>query len=430
MDKNLKTSRSLKIYWQKAIARRIQLSNKMKGKSNPAKSIIARTKISESKQGKHWKRTHAISEKQRLHLLKLAKLKIGKRHSFETRIKISLSRKGKCRGTENPFYGRHHTKSSIKKIKISHRFRRNVYLNEIRQKAKKLGFIFNTNLKEDKTVDNWQRNNGRINPMGYIVGTIPTDAYFGKLPNKNYFVYSISAKDKDFIEYIIDCFKEAYGLKINLNKYRNLFRIQTSKKQILKFLKFLKKEKDNQWVFSKKIFHLNKNFHRSLLIAVSDAEGCVANSRLKDNLISRKITITNSSLALLKQIKLLLESFGIYPYIYHHRGPRIVQIHAKAHQFKRHVFVLIITGFQNLQKFKDIIGFCIKRKQSKLENILESYKKINHYYTSDMYNLVLSLNKYFSCGDIARLTNLPSYTVRNWVLYNIKPRSVKMKQLI
>lgn len=41
----------------------------------------------------------------------------GKKHTDETKQKISNSRKGKCVGKENPFYGKTHTEETIKKIK-------------------------------------------------------------------------------------------------------------------------------------------------------------------------------------------------------------------------------------------------------------------------------------------------------------------------
>ena len=43
-----------------------------------------------------------ISEKLRKHLLKLAQARKGTHHSYETKLKISLSRKNKYKGSENP----------------------------------------------------------------------------------------------------------------------------------------------------------------------------------------------------------------------------------------------------------------------------------------------------------------------------------------
>ncbi len=41
---------------------------------------------------------------------------LGKKRSIEDRQKISESRKGKCVGTENPFYGKTHTEETLRKI--------------------------------------------------------------------------------------------------------------------------------------------------------------------------------------------------------------------------------------------------------------------------------------------------------------------------
>lgn len=393
MDSNQKRSQALKTYWQNAQERKLQLSNSMRGENNPAKSNPVRKKISESKYGKSFKHTHSLSIKQKMHLLRLAEQKRGKKLGQETRLKISISRRGKCKGQENYFYGKHHTKTSIQKIKAAHRLIRERHSQEIFERAKSLEFEIDRSLKQNRRENNLEKCN-RIDPLGYIIGSIPTDAYFGKPKTKDHYVYSISAKDNDFIEKVADCFKDIFGFRPNLNRQRNLFRIQTSKRQIEQFLKFLKEEDDSQWIFNENIFNLGRNFRSSILTAVSDAEGCVTN-------------------------------------IYYHRGPRMVQIRGDKYQFKKQVFTLIITGYQNLQRFRDVIGFSIKRKQYNLEDIVASYKKIHCCYSQNEYNITLKLAQYFSnCSDIAKLINIPVHTVRNWVLYNRKPRSVKMKQSI
>ena len=40
----------------------------------------------------------------------------GKKHSEETKQKISNNRKGKCAGENHPFYGKHHNEESLIKI--------------------------------------------------------------------------------------------------------------------------------------------------------------------------------------------------------------------------------------------------------------------------------------------------------------------------
>lgn len=432
MESNQKRSEALKTYWSNAIERRLRLSNEMKGKNNPAKSITARKKISESKLGKHWKHIGEISEKQRMHLLRMAALRMGKKHSLETRSRISLSLKGKYKGPEHPFYGKSHNEFAIKKMKMAQRFLRQKHLQDIFRKAENLGINLNSHLKQrkQKQIGNFKKYQ-KIDPLGYIIGTIPTDAFFGFSSKKDCYVYAISAKDKDFIETVIGCIDRIFDFRPNLNKQRNLWRIQIGRKQIEFFVRFIEKENGTQWVFNKNVLNSKDNFRRSLLMAVCDAEGCITNSGSQANIISRRLTITNSSLLLLNQTKSLLESFGIRSYIYHHRDPRIACIRGKAYQFKKHIFTLIITGYNNLLRFKNIIGFSIHRKQNRLKEILNSYKNINRYYCHDDYNLTMEISKYFNnCGDISKLVNIPPHTVRNWVLYNRKPRSIKMLRSI
>lgn len=370
-----------------------------------------------------------VSTKQRRHLLKLAELKKGKSLSLETKTKISLSRQGKCKGKENHFFGRRHTKASINKMKLSNWLRTRRRLRDIFKKAAAFGFNLDSPPKNNKFRINFKKQN-RIDALGYIIGTIPTDAYFGMPPNGDSYVYSISVKDKDFIETVIKCFKSIKILK-RPRRQGNLWRIQTCRMEIKKFLVFMDKDNVNKWVFNERVFRLGYNFHRSLLMAAFDAEGSVTNSENCGKILSRKITFTNSSLMLIKQIKSLLNKFGIDSYIYRHRAPRLADICGKSYQFKRTTFVLIITGYQNLKKFKSLIGFSIKRKQKRLERLLSAYVKIDRRYTGDEYNLALNLFRYFSnCGDISRLTKIPAHTVRNWVLYNRKPRSFEMEERI
>ena len=45
----------------------------------------------------------------------------GKKHTEETKQKISENRKGKCAGEEHPMYGKHHTEESLQKISQNRR---------------------------------------------------------------------------------------------------------------------------------------------------------------------------------------------------------------------------------------------------------------------------------------------------------------------
>jgi len=423
-------SESLRAYWQTAVERRSQLSEKMKGENNLAKSIIVRRKISQSKIGKHFKHKYPISPKQEIHLQKLADLRKGKQLALETRRKIAKSRKGKCLGKDNPFYGKHHTLESLQKIKETYRLNQLAKLKAIINKAEKLGFKINTGYNHSFKLTRSPKYKD-IDPMGYIIGTIPTDAYFDKPPRKNYYVYTISAKDKDFVLAVARCFKDKYNMYLKLGRQGNLFRIQTGRKQIRELFGFIEKENKNQWIFNERVFISSRNFCRSVLMAVCDAEGCVTNAASESGIISRHITVTNSSITLLRQIRMLLELFGINSYIYRHRGPRLVQIKGKTYNFKKEVFSLVITGRQNILKFKESIGFLIKRKQKRLEYILNSYKRFDRPYSHGEYGLIMQLSKYFTnCCDISKLTGIPSYTVRNWVLYQRRPRIIKMARAL
>lgn len=430
MDSYQKRSQAMSRYWLNSPERKLQLSELMKGANNPAKSILARKKITDSKIGKTIKHKKPISDKQRIHLLSLADNRKGKTLSFEIKQKISLARKGQCQGSKNYFYGKHHTKSSIRRMRITHALNQRTRLKNVYNKAKLLGLDINQK-KEHFSLSKNQTLYKLFDPLGYLIGTVPTDAYFGKPKSSKTYMYSIAAMDYGFIDKVSYCFAKLYKFRPNILKTRNLFRIQVSRKYIMHFLKYLRIEVNDQWVFSDNIYNRDLGFIKSILMAVADAEGCATNSSHNGNIISRKISITNTSLVLLKQVMSLLKLFKIKSHIYHLRSPRIAKIRNKSYQFKKDTFNLIITGQSNLRRFKDSIGFVIKRKQKKLIENINSYKKLDGYYSREDYDSALRLSKHFpNCSDISRLTNIPSYTVRNWILHKVKPRAVKVEELI
>jgi len=403
----------------------------MKGRDNPAKHEDICRKISEGKKGKKVKHTRPLSDKQLKHLGQLAKERKGKHHSANTRLKISTSRRGKCIGKNNPMFGKQHTKATKGKMKKAQRARHDEYQRYISRKAEAFRIDIQTDSVLIQRREGFQKG-GKLDSHGYIIGTIPTDAYLGIPPSAGVYVYHIAAKDRDFVNTVAKCL-EQIGIEVNINRRKkgNLWYVRTSKKDIEQFLSFLRIEKDTQWVFDQKIFALSSNFRRSALVAVCDAEGCITNARSGESPVSRRITITNSSALLLDQIKSLLESFGVKSYIYLHRGPRKAVIKGEVFQFKKQVFTLIITGYENLHNFRNAIGFSITRKQDKLNKAVESYRKIERQYAAKDYDLVLQLSKHFpSYTDISKITHIPVTTIRNWVLHGTKPRSMKNGALL
>lgn len=84
----------------------------------------------------------------------------------------------------------------MEQIKTTRQFNQERHLRDVLNKANDVesGIIGHTD--EVYITKPYQK----IDPLGYIIGTIPTDGYFDIPPKKNRYVYSISAKDKDFIE--------------------------------------------------------------------------------------------------------------------------------------------------------------------------------------------------------------------------------------
>ena len=89
-----------------------------------------------------------------------------------------------------------------------------------------------------------------------------------------------------------------------------------------------------------------------------DGEGTIDTKR-------KLLDITNTNLSILKEI---------CSYLYLHGINARIRKHSKSPLSHKECFRLVICGFHNIVRFKDLIGSHDRDKQRKLEQIISSYK--------------------------------------------------------
>lgn len=195
--------------------------------------------------------------------------------------------------------------------------------------------------------------------LGEILGTIPSDAYFG-LTDKGLYNYILCAKDKDFIEYVTQDFSKL-GVEATIHRRQTgLWYVEVSRKWFEEFLPYLKKQ-DGVWVFSSKVANSQDGEFRSAIIrSFADADGTVTCTIRDGRYYSRRIAIYNKSKKLLSQLQAVLNGFGITCYIRMDRKARKARIKGQIVEFPT-VYSLRITNYKNLNIFRRKIDFKIPR---------------------------------------------------------------------
>jgi len=307
-------------------------------------------------------------------------LKMKKPKSEEVKIKISLSKLEKSK------------KRSLKLVK---RFKFLIYNNFRKRQA-----------------------------FGEILGTIPSDGYFGLRDNRLY-NYMLFSRDREFVERIANCFKE-FDLEVKIHRRNtdSLWYIEICRRWFYVFLEFLMKD-GKKWIFTNKTINFPHNdFKITLLRSFCDAEGspicCIKDGKY----FSRGISIYNQNKNLLSQLKKILSSFEINSYINLNREARIDKIKGYMQKFGP-TYSLKITGQSDIKKFHGIVNFGILRKKEKLKSIVNSYR-VRSYSVEDYNNVFSLFEKYKSYLKVGREMNINTKTVRDWVVCGRKPRDVKI----
>lgn len=264
---------------------------------------------------------------------------------------------------------------------------------------------------------------GKTERLAYLLGAIYGDGSFSK--DKKIF---FGVTDKDFID-------EVVAIVYKLFKVRLTTRIQ---KLSLKNPNW----KDYFNFSSRELYrHLNKYNPRlgkelpkfikngSLQVKASfikgffDAEGNVNVHPIKRKDgrtdIIRHVKCYSNNIKLLKEIKQFLSELEIKSEIF--RG-------------KKENYYVCIWNYKGLTIFNEFIGFVIKRKQSKLEQALNSYKEIQNQWDVKTYKTVMKLRKTQKIGAkkikqklSSNDLNIPQSTIEAWIYGRYKVTETKME---
>lgn len=261
--------------------------------------------------------------------------------------------------------------------------------------------------------------------LGEIIGTIPSDGYFG-INQSGLYNYILCVKDKDFVEYIAQDFLKL-GINVNLHRRNSgLWYVEVSRKWFDRLLFYLKRE-DNKWLFSKKVVNsFDYEFQAAIIRSFADADGTITGLFRDGKYYSRRIAIYNQSKKLLSQLQLMFNNIDINARIRKDRNEHLALLKGNIVKFPI-VYSLRITNYRNLKLFYDKINFKITRKSNKFKEIINSYRHIGREYTKDDYQHVLALYKKLkNCRGLSRFTGIPPQTIQNWVLLGKIPRVLKL----
>ena len=354
------------------------------------------------------------------------------------------------KGKKNPFYGRKHSDESKRKISLSHKGqipwnkgKVGIYSEETLLKMKRQKSMEHKRRLSLSRLEKFRRiASERILKFNYdisvdgrkrvafgeILGTIPSDGYLGFTTENDLVNYMLASKDKEFIERISEAFA-VFGVKARTHRRNTgLWYIEVSRRWFDGFLPYLEKEGYN-WIYSRKVLDSPfKDFKTAIIRSFADAEGTATCTVKNGKYYSRHIAIYNKSQKLLSQIRLMLSSFGILSHIHLNRRARTTNIGKQTVNFPT-VYNLTISNHRNLDLFYKSIGFGISRKKEKLIEMLNSYRVIERQYTLAEYESAISLyDRVKNCREVSRQLSINPQTIRNWVLHEVKPRLVKIAE--
>lgn len=263
--------------------------------------------------------------------------------------------------------------------------------------------------------------------LGEILGTVPSDAYFG-LRKDGLFNYILASKDKEFTQLVAEAFSR-FGVSTKIHRRpTGLWYIEITRRWFDELIKFLRK-REKVWIFAPLVVNADHNdFKAAILRSFADADGTCTAKIVETNHFSRRIAFYNKTRSLLLQLQKMLKSFGINSYLHLDRESRITNLKGQEVNFPA-VYSLRITNYRNLDLFANLIGFGIPRKRKKLTAILKSYKHIGREHSIGDYRKALSLyKKVKNYREASRRLSIPRQTVRNWVLLGIKPRKLLIQE--
>jgi len=203
--------------------------------------------------------------------------------------------------------------------------------------------------------------------FAYCLGVYYGDGWHTKTA-RNYMV-CLASVDKDFTDCYKKCFERWSGLKL-LEYVRyypygkgKIYYVQKGSNDLKYFINF----------DLKRLYDSPNSVKSSFLKGFVDSEGHMSFDKKSSR---RLIAISNNDFKLIRLVQRLLKSLGIETrrYLKRVKGE---QRHYNGVDFtvNKNQYSVRISTKSNLERFNELIGFSIKRKQNKLDMALTSYAK-------------------------------------------------------
>jgi intein/homing endonuclease len=251
--------------------------------------------------------------------------------------------------------------------------------------------------------------NIKITPdLAYLFGVYLGDGYAGK---------------HDFVLQTAN-----YGFALN---FRNtLFRVFNRKQKILKyklwvvsfgsndFAKFLRDFFENKNIIPEELLNAKNEIKANFLRGFFDSEGYISLHKIR---LTQKINTKY-----FKQIRKMCESLGIkcnkiYQYEKYENNCLACK-HCKHKKCPCVYEIFSITGYNDIKKFSETIGFGIPSFQENLVEMLLSYKQKS--YSNEIYKEVMKLKEKKKISELSKEFNIPYKTVWQWIMNKRIPPDV------
>jgi DNA-binding transcriptional regulator WhiA len=203
------------------------------------------------------------------------------------------------------------------------------------------------NIKNELREQKLRRPTKKFNPLStekaYILGVLCGD---GSISSKS--IRFEIKKDEEFIQEFSNCLKEVYGLEYKYSYYtkRNSYVLYASTEIICQDLLRYGNFKTFEWTIPKEIINSKKKKIKSMFLrGIFDSEG--SSSRYC-------VSMSSANEFGIGQVSKLLDSLNIQN---------------KIMKTKRGYYILYITKRERLIKFREDVGFTIKRKMEPLKSL-------------------------------------------------------------
>jgi len=207
-----------------------------------------------------------------------------------------------------------------------------------------------------------------MDAYAYVIGASIGDAYLRKKKGKKGEKYMVMmrVRDRDFLEeYVKNVKKIIPGIEPKIRIGRRNFYTTTIYNKLL-YLD-IKAYLENP----EKIYQELRRHKQAFLKGVYDAEGFVSVSAGK--YFSGVVELVNSNAGLCHVISMFLDDLSIKHRISSvDRRGEIVRIGEWVGHVNKVIYVITISSFMSVCKFRDIIGFSIHRKKEKLDDLIDT----------------------------------------------------------